>query len=110
MQWEPSPSARRDGTPAVPSGAGASVRQQNLVDNLDHAIALIDVDDRYVRHAPLLVGYHQVLAAALHDQRFALHGLEHRFAAAIRDLLIKRHRIEAAWYDVIRPRAAQAAN
>jgi hypothetical protein len=24
--------------------------------------------------------------------------------------LIKRHRIEAAWYDVIRPRAAQAAN
>ena len=55
-QWEPYPSGRQDGIPAVPSGAGASVRQQNLVDNLDHAIALIDVGDRYVRRATLLVG------------------------------------------------------
>src|SRR6516162_1351598 len=101
MQWEPSPSARRDGTPAVPSGAGASVRQQNLVDNLDHAIALIDIGDRYVRRATLLVGNRQVLAGALHAQRFALYGLERRLAAAICDLLIKRRRIEAARYDVI---------
>src|SRR5271169_5422199 len=94
---------RRTGRPkwAVPPGAGASIRDQHSVNDLDDAIALVNVRDRDMRCTALLVGHDQVLAGALYGQRLALHGLEHRPAAAHRDLLVERPRIEATRYDVI---------
>src|ERR1700751_5567865 len=94
---------RREGWPkwAVPPGAGASIRDQDPVNDLDDAIALVNVRDRDMGGAALLVGHDQVLASPLYSQRLTLHGLEHRPAAAHRDLLVERPRIEATRHDLI---------
>src|SRR5271169_3187831 len=87
-------------TRRLPS-AGRSVRHQHFVDDLNDAVALIDVGNRDTRARAFLVGHHQAFAAALYRQRLALHGFEYDLAPAGRDLLVEHHRIEAARHDMV---------
>src|ERR1700739_5104201 len=93
--------AGRDGRTSRPPGAGASIRHQHSVDDLDDAVALIDVGDRDVSGAALLIRHHEVLAAALYCEGLTLHGFEDRLAAARRNLPVERTRIKEARHDMV---------
>ena len=59
--------------------------EKNGVDHVDHAIGLIDVRDRDLRGAALLIGEDDVLALHADPEFAAAHGIEFRFAAAVLD-------------------------
>jgi hypothetical protein len=77
------------------------VRQQNRVDDHDHAIALIDGGDRLLGGVALVVGDREILAAALEGQRVALDGLEGGLAVAGLDVGVERIAVDAARNHVI---------
>ena len=81
--------------------AATPLWQQHLVDDVDYAVLLEDVDLRDGRHAALGVGQHDLAALGAGGQRVAGNGLDGMLAAILIDHAHQRRGIHLGRHDVV---------
>lgn len=87
----------------------ALLRQQHLVDHMDHAIRLVHIGDGDGGGTAFLVGQRDLAALGLGDQGAAADGLDAGHAAAVLDHLADRGGIPLAGDDVVGQHGSQRA-